>query len=82
MCKKIKSQLCAPAGIASRQHRLEGFTVGGGPGTVLKYIYTHTHTRVRVCVCVCVCDLQGHAKYFMFGLKCFVTNLYKMHCTP
>ena len=55
MCKKIKSQLCAAAGIASRQHRLEGFTVGGGPGTVLKYIYIYTHTYTHVCVCLCVC---------------------------
>ena len=55
MCKKIKSLLCAAAGIVSGQRRLEGCAVGGGPGTVLKYIYTHTHTHARGCVCVCVC---------------------------
>ena len=92
----MKSLLFAAAGTVSGQHRLEAYTVDGGPGTVLIYIYiyiymythTHTHTHMCVCVCVCVCerererDLHVHALYFRLGLKCFIPHLYKMHCTP
>jgi hypothetical protein len=41
MCNKIKSLHHAAAGIVSGQHRLEGCAVGGGPGTVLEYIYIY-----------------------------------------
>ena len=41
----MKSLLFAAGGIVSLQRRLEGCTVDGGPGTVLKYTHTHTHTH-------------------------------------
>jgi len=45
-------ELCAAAGIVSHQHRLEAYTVDGGPGTVLIYIYICIHTHTHLCVCV------------------------------
>ena len=77
MCNKIKSLLFAAAGTVSGQRRVEGCAVGGGHGTVLKYIYTHTHTHTHTYTHA---HTRAHTHIYMYVCVCAAGHT--VNCCP